>query len=65
MKYTDIQNKSDHELSELVSTARENLRAELFKDKISKKASVIRSAKITTARALTEINTRRRNQSVK
>lgn len=65
MKHTDIQKKNDSELFELVSTSRENLRAELFKDKFSKKASVIRTAKMIVARTLTEINARRRNQSVK
>jgi len=56
--------KNDAELSELVITARETLRAERFKDKFSKKASVISEAKTTIARALTEL-TARRNQVVK
>ena len=56
--------KNDAELSELVMTARETLRAERFKDKFSKKASVISEAKTTIARALTE-QTVRRNQVVK
>jgi ribosomal protein L29 len=64
MKYSDIQKKTATELSELVMTARETLRLERFKDKFSKKASVIRTAKMTVARALSE-QTARRNQVVK
>lgn len=64
MKYTDIQSKTDAELIELVVSNRETLRAERFKDKFSKKASIIKTAKETIARALTE-QTARRNQVVK
>jgi len=60
MKYSDIQKKTDSELTELVATSREELRAERFKDKFSKKASIISQAKATIARALTELNSRRR-----
>ncbi len=61
MKYSDIQKKSDNELGELIVAAREDLRAERFKDKFSKKAATIRTAKTTIAQALTEV-TSRRNQ---
>lgn len=61
MKYSDIQKKSDAELTELVQSERETLRAERFKDKFSKKASVIKTAKTIVARALTEQTARRRN----
>ena len=61
MNYTDIQKKTDGELVELVVSTREVLRAERFKDKFSKKASIIKNAKETIARALTE-QTVRRNQ---
>lgn len=64
MNYTDIQKKTDGELIELVVSTREVLRAERFKDKFSKKASIIKNAKETIARALTE-QTVRRNQVVK
>lgn len=64
MKYTDIKSKTDAELTELVAVSRETLRAERFKDKFSKKASVIKTARITVAQALTEM-TARRNQVVK
>jgi ribosomal protein L29 len=64
MKYTDIQKKTDAELTELVVSTREALRAERFKDKFSKKASIIKTAKETIAQALTE-QTARRNQVVK
>lgn len=63
MKYTDIQSKSDSELIELVVTARETLRSERFKDKFSKKASAIRSARTAVARALTEMTARRNKVS--
>lgn len=65
MKYTDLQKKTDAELSDLVMTAREELRAERCKDKFSKKAAVISGAKMTIAQALTEIGARRRNLEVK
>lgn len=65
MKYTDIQKKSSGELTELIITSREALRTERFKDKFSKKATVIRSSKNAIAQALTEMNARRRNQVVK
>lgn len=64
MKFTDIQKKTDAELVELVIATRETLRAERFKDKFSKKASIIKTAKATVAQALTEIAARR-NQVVK
>ncbi len=65
MKYTDIQKKSESELVELVTATRETLRSERFKDKFTKKASVIRDAKSMIAKALTELSARRRNPSTK
>jgi ribosomal protein L29 len=64
MNYSDIQKKTDGELTQLVIETRETLRAERFKDKFSKKASIIKTAKQTVAQALTE-QTARRNQVVK
>ena len=61
----DIQKKSDTELAELVETARDTVRQERFKDKFSRKASIIRSAKTEIARGLTELTVRRRNQETK
>ncbi len=61
MNYSDIQKKSDAELVELVISTREALRAERFKDKFSKKASIIKTAKQTVAQALTEQTARRTN----
>ena len=61
----DIQKKSDAELTEMVQEARETVRQERFKDKFSRKAHIIRTAKTDTARALTELNTRRRNKETK
>ena len=59
MKYSDIQKKTDAELVTLITTERETLRAERFKDKFSKKASAIRTARVSVAQALTEITARR------
>lgn len=65
MKYQDIKAKTDAELTDIVVSERANLRTEKFKDKFSKKASVIKGAKLTIARALTELTARRRNQTTK
>lgn len=61
----DIRKKSDAELTELVAKARETVREERFKDKFSRKASVITNAKTDIARALTELTARRRNVDTK
>jgi len=61
----DMKNKSDAELAEMVQTARETVRQERFKDKFSRKASIIRDAKTEIARALTELTARRRNKETK
>ena len=61
----DIQKKSDAEVTEMVQSARETVREERFKDKFSRKASIIRTAKTEIARGLTELTTRRRNQETK
>lgn len=61
----DIKKKSDGELTELVQTARETIRTERFKDKFSRKASVIVNAKKDIARSLTELTARRRNPQTK
>jgi ribosomal protein L29 len=63
MNYQDIQKKSDVELADLVAVTRKELRTERFKDKFTKKASVIATAKKTIAQALTELTARRRNQT--
>lgn len=59
----DIKEKSDAELTTLVAKARQTIREERFKDQFSRKASVITNAKTDVARALTELNARRRNQT--
>ncbi len=61
----DIKKKSDRELTEMVQAARETIRLERFKDKFSRKASVIRDAKTEIARTLTELSARRRNLEIK
>ena len=61
----DIQKKSDAELAEMAQSARETVRQERFKDKFSRKASIIRSAKTEIARVLTELTVRRRNKETK
>ena len=64
-KMQDIQKKSDAELTDLVQAARETVRQERFKDRFSRKANIIRTAKTEIARALTELNARRRNKETK
>ena len=61
----DVRKKTDAELTELVATARQTVREERFKDKFSRKASVIATAKTEIARALTELSARRRNVETK
>ena len=61
----DIRKKSDKDLAEMVQEGRKTIRHERFKDAMSRKASVIRNAKTEIARALTELNTRRRNPETK
>ena len=58
IKMTDIRKKTEAELAELVRAARETIRTERFKDKLSRKASVIKTAKTEIARALTELTSR-------
>ncbi len=65
MKYIDIAKKTAGELEELITTTREELRSERFKDRFTKKASIIRQAKLTIARALTELNARGRQGDTK
>lgn len=57
----DIRNASDRDLETTINEQREVLRQERFKDKMSRKASVITGAKKTVARAMTELTARRRN----
>ncbi len=61
----DIRKKSEKDLAEVVEKGRQTLRHERFKDAMSRKASIIRGAKTEIARALTELNARRRNQETK
>lgn len=65
MKMEDIKRQNDQELTELVSEQREILRQERFKDRMSRKASVIKNAKKNVAQALTELTSRRRNPQTK
>ncbi|MCB9811240.1 MAG: 50S ribosomal protein L29 [Candidatus Nomurabacteria bacterium] len=65
IKMSDIRSKTDAELTEIVKSARETVRAERFKDKFSRKAGVINDAKQEIARALTELSARRRNNDAK
>ncbi len=61
----DIKKKSDAELTELAYAGRKTVQGERFKDAFSRKAGVIRTAKKDTARALTELSARRRNNATK
>jgi ribosomal protein L29 len=65
MNMSDIRKKTDVELVELVSKARETVRAERFKDAFSRKANIITGAKKEIAQALTELTVRGTNQNVK
>ena len=65
MNMSDIRKKTDAELMELVTKARETVRAERFKDTFSRKANIITGAKKEIARALTELTVRGANQNVK
>lgn len=64
-KMSVIRDKSEAELTEIVNTSRETIRAERFKDKFSRKASIITGAKREIARALTVLSARRRNPEAK
>lgn len=59
-KMEDIRKKSDAELASVVEQSRETVRQERFKDRFSRKAGVIRQAKLEAARALTELTARRK-----
>jgi ribosomal protein L29 len=56
---TDLANRTDAELHERIEAARTTIREERFKDKFSRKASVIRNAKLDIARAMTTLSSRR------
>ena len=57
-KMSDLRSKKEAELQEVVTSNREILRTERFKDKYSRKASIIGGAKKDIARALTELHVR-------
>lgn len=59
---SEISKKTEAELVEMVTTAREVVRVERFKDKFSRKANVITGAKREIARALTQLSARRHNK---
>jgi ribosomal protein L29 len=56
-----IRKQSDKELVETIKDARKTVQEERFRDKFSRKANVIKTAKTTIARALTELSSRRKN----
>lgn len=57
--------KDDKELLTVIADAQETLRAERFKDKFSRKANIIRTAKREIARAKTTLSLRHRNPATK
>lgn len=59
-KMEDVRKKSDAELASMVEQSRETVRQERFKDRFSRKAGVVRQAKLEAARALTELTARRK-----
>ncbi len=64
-KMSDIRKKTEAELVEIVTNARESVRAERFKDKGSRKPAVVNTAKKEIARSLTELSARGRNSDTK
>lgn len=64
-KSISFKEKSDVELVETVQAARKAVQDEHFKDAFGRKAKVIRTSKKDVARALTELNARRRNNVTK
>jgi ribosomal protein L29 len=64
-KMEDLRKKSEAELASVVAEGRKTIREERFKDRWSRKANIIRNAKLEIARALTELNARLRNSQTK
>lgn len=64
-KMEDIRKKSEAELINMVEEGRKTIREERFKDKWSRKASIVRNAKLEIARAFTELTARRCNPQTK
>ena len=64
-KIDSFKEKSDAELVDTVHVARKAVQDEHFKDTFARKAKVIRISKKDVARALTELNARRRNNVTK
>jgi ribosomal protein L29 len=64
-KMSEIRKKTEAELVEMVTAARETLRAERFKDKFSRKSNIIQNAKRDVARALTLLSAQRHNKDAK
>jgi len=62
MKYVDLKDKNVAELTALVTETRAALQAERFKDRFTKKPSVIKQAKMTIARAQTALMAKVNNQ---
>lgn len=62
---SEIRKKTEAELVEMVTAARETLRAERFKDKFSRKSNIIQNAKRDVARALTLLSAQRHNKDAK
>ena len=62
---SEIKKQTDKELNELISKERNVLREERFKDRMSRKSSVIKNAKKTVAQALTELSARAANPESK
>jgi ribosomal protein L29 len=65
IKMSELKNKTEAEISTIVVGARKTLQTERFKDKFSRKASIIGNAKKEIARALTELSLRRSNKDAK
>ncbi len=58
MKMSELKNKTNEELLEILKEVKTVIRTERFKDKFGRKPNIIRSSKLKVARVLTELKNR-------
>ena len=58
MAKTDMTKKSDKELQDIIADKRTEIQSERFKDKMSRKASILKGGRKEIARAKTEVTAR-------
>ncbi len=59
MKMSDLKNKTEKELIEILNKSRVIIREERFKEKFGNKPNIIRNSKLDVSRILTELSNRR------